>query len=161
MTSDDDMAQHGFQGNKVDAVIADTRAGTLTRPAHQSTSRERTGVVDREMVGATAFRRWWSWTITASRSQRQFWSSRKEEPRGEPDPAAAQVRTVHAKVRLVGLVQWRFPLTAPLMKQAQRMQVSPGPQVPFAALPTKWVCLAGNRGDPPSPWMAQERLTIH
>ena len=27
------------------------------------------------------------------------------EPRGEPDPAAAQVRTVHAKVRPVGLVR--------------------------------------------------------
>src|ERR1035437_1737628 len=119
MTSDDDMAQHGFQGNKVDAVIADIRAGTLTRPAHQSTSRERTGVVDREMVGATAFRRWWPWTITASRSQRQFWSSHREGPRGEPDPAAAQVRTVHAKVRLVGLVQWRFPLPHPDRKSTR------------------------------------------
>jgi hypothetical protein len=29
----------------------------------------------------------------------------KAEPRGEPDPAAAQVRTLHAKVRPVGLAR--------------------------------------------------------
>ena len=35
-------------------------------------------------------------------------------PIAEPDTAAAQVWTVQAKVRPVGLVRWRFPLADPL-----------------------------------------------
>jgi hypothetical protein len=35
-------------------------------------------------------------------------------PQREPDTAAAQVRAMHAKVRPVGPVRWRFPHPDPL-----------------------------------------------
>ena len=57
------------------------------------------------------------------------------------------------------------PVTMParaLMEQAQRTQVSPGPQLPLRGPCLRSRCARRSTGgDPPRHWMAQERLTIH
>src|ERR1039458_721275 len=55
-----------------------------------------------------------SWQLPGPDSHRQaplsFPCPSADHAPSKPDPAAARVWTVHAKVRPVGLVRWRFPL---------------------------------------------------
>jgi hypothetical protein len=55
----------------------------------------------------------------------------------------------------------KIPAPAPLMKHTQRTHVSPRPQVSLRVLVCEVGALGVHRGDPPSHWTAQERLTIH